>query len=223
LNWILLTALGGIIGLDVTAFPQAMLSRPLIAGTLSGLVFGRPGAGLLVGLILEMFALVILPFGAARYPESGTAAAGAAAAYANVTESAVLEPRTLLLAVVFALAWEQVTGASMVFQRRINERLVANLANQPELDRVVERRHLLAMMLDFLRGCWSVLLGAIICTFLLMAFAPLFALTAGLSGRLLTLVAAAMLATAVPLLGGVRARWLSLGLGVLCGSLLLLR
>jgi PTS system mannose-specific IIC component len=221
-NWILLTGLGGIIGLDVTSFPQAMLSRPLVAGTLAGLVFGHPIGGMLVGAILEMFALVILPFGAARYPESGTAAAGAAAAYANVTESAVLEPRTLLLAVVFALAWEQVTGASMIFQRRINERLVANLSG-PQLDRAIERRHLLAMLLDFVRGGWSVLLGAIICTFLLIAFAPLFAWTAALSGRALAVVAAAMLATALPLLGGLRTRWISLGLGVVCGSLLLLR
>lgn len=221
MNWLLLTTLGGIVGLDATSFPQAMVSRPLVAGTLAGLVFGRPAAGLLVGAILEMFSLVILPFGAARYPESGTAAAAAAAAYANVT-SATLEPRGLLLALVFALAWEHVTGATVIFQRRVNERLVANLAGQPDAARAVERRLLLAMTFDFVRGSWSVLLGAIIGTVLLMAFTPLFALDAPLSGRLLALVAAAMLATALPLLGGLRDRWLSLGLGTLCGSLLLL-
>lgn len=221
MNWLLLTALGGVVGLDATSFPQAMVSRPLVSGTLAGLVFGRPAAGLLVGAILEMFSLVILPFGAARYPESGTAAAAAAAAYANVT-TATLEPRGLLLAVVFALAWEHVTGATVIFLRRINERLVANLATQPDAARAVERRQLLAMSLDFMRGSWSVLLGAVTGTVLLMAFTPMFALPASLSGRLLTLVTAAMLATALPLLGGLRNRWIPLGLGALCGSLLLL-
>ena len=58
MNWILLGLLGGAVGLDATAFPQAMWSRPIVAGTLAGLVFGRPVSGLLVGITLEVFALL---------------------------------------------------------------------------------------------------------------------------------------------------------------------
>src|SRR5687767_15880923 len=121
MSWISLALVGGVVGLDATSFPQAMLSRPLIAATLAGWVFGRPGAGLLIGALIELFSLVILPFGAARYPESGTAAAAAAAAYAATDPTGPTEP-LLLLAVVFALAWEHVAGASVIFVRRVKDR-----------------------------------------------------------------------------------------------------
>ena len=100
MSWLTLALLGGVVGLDATSFPQAMLSRPLIAATLAGWAFGRPGAGLLLGALIEMFSLVILPFGAARYPESGTAAAAAGAAYA-ATEQGTSPESLLLLALVF--------------------------------------------------------------------------------------------------------------------------
>ncbi|HWV56262.1 MAG TPA: PTS sugar transporter subunit IIC, partial [Longimicrobiales bacterium] len=84
MNLPLLLVLGGFIGLDATSAPQLMISRPIVAATLSGLAFGHPAEGMLLGVILEAFSLVILPVGAAKYPESGTAAAAAAAAYASV-------------------------------------------------------------------------------------------------------------------------------------------
>lgn len=32
MNWFLLALLGGFVGLDGTSFPQAMFSRPIVAG-----------------------------------------------------------------------------------------------------------------------------------------------------------------------------------------------
>src|SRR5688500_7938450 len=150
MSWIALAMLAMFVGLDATSFPQAMISRPLIAGTLAGLVFGRPDAGLAVGAVLEVYSLIILPFGAARYPESGTAAAAAAAAYAQASSAAV-EPRLLFLTVVFAFAWEQISGASVIFVRRINERLVSALPADPLAAVRVARRHLLALAIDGVR------------------------------------------------------------------------
>ena len=66
--------LGAVLGLDVVSFPQAMISRPLVAATLAGWLAGNAAAGLLVGATLELFALETLPFGASRYPEWGSAA-----------------------------------------------------------------------------------------------------------------------------------------------------
>ena len=221
MNWVLLTAIGGFIGLDATSFPQAMFSRPLIAATLGGLVFGQPVAGLLVGVFLEMFSLVILPFGAARYPESGTAAAAAGAAYAQHVDLP-LEPGPLLLAVVFALAWEHITGASVIFLRRLNERLVSSMEYETDAVRAVERRHLFALGLDYVRGAWAVLIGAVACMVLMFWVAPMLALDSTVSGRVLAVAAAAMLASVMPLIGGIRTRWLTFGLGAICGSLLVL-
>ena len=68
-----LTVLGAVLGLDAVSFPQAMLSRPIVASTLGGAVVGDPLSGLLAGAALEFVALETLPVGASRYPEWGSA------------------------------------------------------------------------------------------------------------------------------------------------------
>ena len=185
MNWLALGLLGGVVGLDATSFPQVMLSRPIVAATLTGLLFGDPAAGLLLGALLEAFALLILPFGATRYPESGTAAAAATSAYAAATDLAN-NHQVLLLAVAFALIWEQVAGASVIFARRINERLVRAREGSPPLGaEQVQSRHLLAIGIDFVRGAWAVLIGAMLGRMLLRVMEPLFALSDETSARLL--------------------------------------
>jgi PTS system mannose-specific IIC component len=220
-SWIAIGLIGGLVGLDATSFPQAMWSRPLVAGTATGLVLGRPAAGLLVGAILEIFALLILPFGAARYPESGTAAAAAAAAY-SVAAPAGGDPRLLLLVVVFGLIWERIAGASVIFVRRLNERLVALPLAHDDIERKLPRRHVLALSIDFLRGVWAVLLGSAAGILLLRTFGPFLHGGAGLSAGVLVVATAAMLGSALPLFGGLRKRWPALALGMLCGALLML-
>jgi mannose/fructose/N-acetylgalactosamine-specific phosphotransferase system component IIC len=78
---------GTIVGLDVVTVPQSMVSRPLVAGPVAGLIMGllAPGGatlsglpvGLLVGATLELYALDVLPFGASKYPDFGPATVSA--------------------------------------------------------------------------------------------------------------------------------------------------
>ena len=75
--------LGGLLGLDVVSFPQAMISRPLVAATIAGWLIGDSATGLLVGAALELIALDTLPFGASRYPEWGSAAVVGGAIFAT--------------------------------------------------------------------------------------------------------------------------------------------
>ena len=83
-----LALLGGMLGLDVVSFPQAMISRPLVGATVAGAFVGDPCTGLLVGATLELIALETLPFGASRYPEWGSAAVvGGALSAAHATRS----------------------------------------------------------------------------------------------------------------------------------------
>ena len=220
MSWVALGLVGGVVGLDATSFPQAMLSRPIVAATLAGWAFGKPGAGLLLGALIEIFSLIILPFGAARYPESGTAAAAAGAAYAAADQSASPES-LLLLALVFALAWEQVAGASVIFIRRLNQRLVPDGAATRLRAQQIAQRHILAMSIDFVRGAWAVVIGTLVGIVLLRAFAASFPASGALSARFILIACAAMLGSALPLFGGLRQRWLPLGLGLLCGTLLL--
>jgi mannose/fructose/N-acetylgalactosamine-specific phosphotransferase system component IIC len=73
--------LGTLVGLDLASVPQAMFSRPIVAGVLGGLVVGAPMPGLAIGALLELFALDTLPVGATRNPDwgPGTVAVGALA------------------------------------------------------------------------------------------------------------------------------------------------
>jgi mannose/fructose/N-acetylgalactosamine-specific phosphotransferase system component IIC len=73
LTLVLLIVWGTLVALDLVSVPQAMLSRPLVAGTVAGWIVGDVEAGLRVGVVLELFALDVLPIGAVRYPDYGPA------------------------------------------------------------------------------------------------------------------------------------------------------
>ncbi|HEY8468064.1 MAG TPA: PTS sugar transporter subunit IIC [Longimicrobiales bacterium] len=213
---------GGLVGLDAASFPQIMISRPLVAATVTGLIAGRPADGLALGIVLEAFALLTLPVGAARYPESGTAAVAAAAAYLAAAPAGI-EPALVLAAVVFALAWERVGGASVHLQRRLNERLVAGwTASRRRPDREIERRHLLAMVLDYLRGAAIAAGGAWIGALCLQWIGPRWGFGAGSPVGVLIVATAAVIAALLHLFGGWSQRRLAFLLGVLCGCTLLL-
>ena len=73
-NVLLLGLWGVLVGLDMTSVAQTMLSRPLVAGTVAGAIVGDPAGGLVMGVLLEFFALEVLPVGASRYPDYGLGA-----------------------------------------------------------------------------------------------------------------------------------------------------
>ena len=119
---LVLGVLGAILGLDMVSFPQAQISRPVVAATLGGAYMGNAGVGMLCGALLELFAHETLPFGASRYPEWGSSSpvAGAAAA-AGAAVGGV--PMALLFAVPFGLLIASLGGLSMVQLRQLNARL----------------------------------------------------------------------------------------------------
>ncbi len=84
-----LTMLAALLGLDVVSFPQAMISRPIVAATLAGALVGDPMRGLVIGITLELVALENLPFGASFYPEWGSASVVAGGLYASYPEGSV--------------------------------------------------------------------------------------------------------------------------------------
>ncbi len=144
-------ALGAVLGLDVVSFPQAMLSRPLVGATLAGALAGQPAAGLLVGAVLELFALETLPVGASRYPEWGSASVVGGALFAAQPDGGA---GALCMSVLCALATAYVGGVSMVVLRRLNGQLA-----RAQLDRLaagsartVVGLQLAGLGFDLLRG-----------------------------------------------------------------------
>ncbi|MEO7997167.1 MAG: PTS sugar transporter subunit IIC [Gemmatimonadaceae bacterium] len=150
-----LSLLGGVLGLDVVSFPQAMISRPIVASTLGGAFAGDPVAGLVCGAALECLAIESLPVGASRYPEWGSAStvAGVLAAQ-GAAGSIIPQAGSLAIAVVMGIFTAWVGGWTMVRHRR----MIASWA-RPRLDllaagniRTVVSLQLFGMTFDFLRG-----------------------------------------------------------------------
>lgn len=152
-----LVILGALLALDVVSFPQAMISRPLVAATLGGLVAGDVRAGLMVGAVLELIALETLPVGASRYPEWGSASVVGGAMFAALP---LTRPGALAVAALAAIAVAWVGGWSMYLLRRVNGVLARRQeARGPITAQTVVRLQLMGLGADFTRGILVTLLA----------------------------------------------------------------
>lgn len=120
--------LGAVCALDRTAAFQVMFSRPLVAGTLGGLLAGNWEIGLLVGVALELYFLSEMPVGT-NIPTDDTllalAAGGAAAAFRGLPANALLNDKTLALVVLLTvLPWAGLTRKLDNWVRVRNSRLI---------------------------------------------------------------------------------------------------
>jgi mannose/fructose/N-acetylgalactosamine-specific phosphotransferase system component IIC len=113
----MVVAAGAIVGFDTVSFPQAMLSRPIVASTLGGAIGGSATLGLLCGAILECFALETLPVGASRYPEWGSASLVGGALYADTPSGST---GALVMSVIIGLSGAWLGGWSMIRLRTLN-------------------------------------------------------------------------------------------------------
>jgi mannose/fructose/N-acetylgalactosamine-specific phosphotransferase system component IIC len=120
---LLLVAWGTLVALDLVSVPQAMLSRPLVAGLVAGWLTGDVEAGLRVGVVLELFALDVLPIGAVRYPDYGPATVVGVALAAGAPWEFGLG-----LSVGVALIVASVGGWSLQLVRRWNARAIQRQA-----------------------------------------------------------------------------------------------
>ena len=143
--------LGGVLGLDVVSFPQAMISRPLVAATFTGILIGQPASGLLIGATLELIALETLPFGASRYPEWGSASVVGGAIFSSHPSHPA---GAMTLAMVAALATTWVGGWTMVKLRQANAYWAGQRRAALEAGSrgAVISLQLLGMTADLLRG-----------------------------------------------------------------------
>ena len=146
-----MAVVGAVLGLDVVSFPQAMISRPIVAATFGGAFLGHAGHGLIAGAALELIALETLPFGASRYPEWGSASVVGGALFAaqpNGTAGA------LSVAVLAALATAWIGGWTMHVHRQTIARWARRLRRGLESGspRTVVGLQLFGLTVDLLRG-----------------------------------------------------------------------
>jgi mannose/fructose/N-acetylgalactosamine-specific phosphotransferase system component IIC len=162
-----LALLGALLGLDVVSFPQAMISRPIVAATLAGAFIGNPPAGLTIGVVLEMIALDTLPFGASRYPEWGSAGVVGGALFAAQPAGM---PGALPACLLATLLTASISGWSMVTLRRIIASRLERTRDRIEdgSRQALMSLHLWGMTMDLLRA-------GLVTTVAMLIFGPLVA------------------------------------------------
>jgi mannose/fructose/N-acetylgalactosamine-specific phosphotransferase system component IIC len=181
--------LGALLGLDVVSFPQAMVSRPIVAATLAGAFIGNPPAGLLIGAVLELIALDTLPFGASRYPERGSAGVVGGALFAAQPPGM---PGALPASLLAALLTASISGWSMVMLRRIIATRLERTRDSIEAGSrdALLGLHLSGMTMDLLRGALVTTLGMIVFSPLVAAIVAIWGSESAPSRAVVVVIAA---------------------------------
>jgi mannose/fructose/N-acetylgalactosamine-specific phosphotransferase system component IIC len=151
-----LTLLGGLLALDGTSLGQFMVSRPLVAGVLTGWLVGDPVLGLLIGGILEVYFISIFPVGGAEFPEGGPPTMVAVA-----TGSMLAGPAGVALGTLLGFLLSRLGAFSTRILRRLNGRLVPDPSRKEVTPSRIIWAHMGGVALDFLRGCLLSLAGLI--------------------------------------------------------------
>lgn len=209
-----LSALGGLLGLDGTSVGQFMVSRPLVAGTVTGWLMGEPLLGATIGAVLELYLLVSFPTGGSRFPEGATATVVAVGSAATTGG-----PGSLALAVAVGLVWGHVGGFSITGLRRLNASLVPAEDGPTPSASAVAWLHVGTLALDFLRGAAVVAGGLVFGRALVGALAPIWPLDAPASVGLVLVGAAVSLGILLRDFGGFRTNRVRLVIGIALGLL----
>ncbi len=152
----LLVVWGTVVALDLVSVPQALFSRPLVAGAVAGWIAGDPMSGLRVGVLFELFALDVLPIGAVRYPDYGPATV-AAVVYAT----GLPWQTSLGVSAALGLGLAVLGGWSLQIVRRRNatavQRRAAALAAGES--RAIRALQYAGLQRDLLRGALLTMIG----------------------------------------------------------------
>jgi len=204
-----LTLLGGLLALDGTSLGQFMISRPLVAGVLTGWMVGDPVLGLLIGGILEVYFISIFPVGGAEFPEGGPPALVAVA-----TGVAISGPAGVAAGALLGLLLSRVGAVSVRVLRKINGRLVPDPSRREVTPARVVGAHLAGLFFDFARGCLLSLAGLVLGAWVASTAAEAWPL--GMTGTLALLAIGASIPAGafVGSLGGWRRRGVLFGAGL---------
>lgn len=209
LSVVLLLGWGTLVGLDLVSLPQAMLSRPIVVAPVAGWLVGDAEAGFRVGVVLELFALDVLPIGAVRYPDYGPAAVAGAVLAAGAPWELGLG-----LSVGLALVLAALGGWTLQYVRRRNARAIQRRAAALAAGEsgAIRRLQYGGLLRDALRGALLTALG-LVAAWALGRWVPLDREAAvGLTLVAVGTALAAAIGGAVRSAGrGPRLRWLAAG------------
>jgi len=209
-----LSVVGALLALDSTSVGQTMVSRPIVAGSITGWMLGAPATGFALGVILEVYLLVSFPVGGTRFPEGApaTVVAVAAACWSSL-------PGAFPIGLALGLVWGQVGGVSITGLRAVNARFALNEEHRPSPRRIIAT-HLTGILLDFLRAALITAGGIIVGRFVVGRFAGVWPLDPSATRSLLLLGGVVSLGILFRSFGGLRLQGGLLAFGGILGGLL---
>ncbi len=161
--WIV-ALIGGLVALDTTAGPQVMMSQPIVACPILGLLLGDLQTGLLFGTLLELIWIGTVPAGASRFFDSNMAAVAAAgAAIWAMQQWDIARPSAVLLSLGVVLPIGLLGSRMTVGVRKLNGFLIrkADRAAQSGRSFLVSLCHGCGAGISFIRGAFLILLGTL--------------------------------------------------------------
>jgi mannose/fructose/N-acetylgalactosamine-specific phosphotransferase system component IIC len=122
---LLASALGALLELDEYFIGMTLVSQPIIAGGIAGLIFGDPGTGIMIGSIVQL--IWLMPPVGAYVPPSPSAIAFTAAGIGIMMESVVPAGERnsfLMFAMILGASFGYFTGQMDIWNRKLNTRIM---------------------------------------------------------------------------------------------------
>lgn len=201
---LLLTSLISIIcGLDRMAAFQLMLSRPIVAGPLTGLVLGEPLIGLQAGMLVELLWLGRLPVGASIPPDDTQVVIGGTFLSIAFASPDFASPVTIVFCLLVAMPLAKTGQFFDRMARQANDHMVKRAERHVLTGDLssVDRLHLvgighfaLASLLTFVVVAG---IGSLVCIVVLPHMLPLFVAPVSWLQLAFILVGASMLLSSI--------------------------
>ena len=216
---LLLALLAGALSVDGTAAFQLMFSQPLVAGSLAGLVVGDPLLGLTIGGTLQLVWIVVLPVGAAAFPDAALAGVVGVGLAGLLSRAGAPAGWSVAAGIIVALVSGAVGQRAIAVVRRLNVRYAAYAARRARLGDPGGVRVAVALGIATRFVVGAMLAGAILgLSFLALEALPF----APPRGTFPTALWAAPLAAAgIAAAARTKTEWLFMGAGLVFGVIVL--
>jgi mannose/fructose/N-acetylgalactosamine-specific phosphotransferase system component IIC len=122
---LLICVIGGVVSIDIAAGWQVMVSQPIIACPLVGLVLGHLELGVVMGSLLELPWLIVIPTGGRHSSEANLGAVTATAlSIYLLADQASTENIIIIISILYSLFVSFLGNHLVDFMRRTNLRLM---------------------------------------------------------------------------------------------------
>jgi len=159
---LLISFIGGMVAVDTASGRQVMISQPVVACPIIGLIFGEPQLGLLLGILLELPWLINIPMGGV-HGSAGNLGAVVATALAIFLKKKDMNTENIIviISIMYSLAISRVGSNLVEYMRKANLTLIHladDAANQADFKRIT-RLNMIGLFYSFILGLGLVFVG----------------------------------------------------------------